>query len=433
MSEQQKTARLSFLVTLLMGLCLAPEVGYPQSGKVIVLEHADSLVGKVIDGQDARELIGNVRFSQENVHVSCDRALEFRASGRVHLTGNVVVRDEEVTLRAPRGMFYREERRAEAFEDVQLDDGRSKLTARYGEYFVEPKRAFFRGEVVVQDSATTLRSDSLIYFRTEKRSIALGSVEIHNSTDNLTIKGQHFESLNNQQFSRMTMNPVMVQFDTSLAGEVDTLVVRSRVMESYQDSVKCLVAIDSVRIVRSDLASVAGLAVFYTKDDSILLRKSPLIWYQQTQVSGDSINVYLEQRRLKRVLVMGNAKAISRSDSLHPERFDQITGKQIQMHFERQMLERIEVETQAISIYHLYEDSLANGLNMTSGDRMTILFDRGKVKSIAVYGGVEGQYIPENMVKGREREHTIPGFHWREDRPIVHAEELAFRRTRLTQ
>ena len=78
---------------------------------MIVVEHADSLVGRVIDGEQARELIGNVRFSQERVRVTCDRALQFIDRGLVELRGNVVVRDDSITLEAPFGLYHRDGRR----------------------------------------------------------------------------------------------------------------------------------------------------------------------------------------------------------------------------------------------------------------------------------------------------------------------------------
>jgi hypothetical protein len=190
-------------------------------------------------------------------------------------------------------------------------------------------------------------------------------------------------------------------------------------MEAYRDSLRRLVATDSVEIVRSDLSGTAGVALFYTQGDSILLRRSPVVWYQRTQVSGDSINVYLRKRKLRLVRVMGDPFAVSQSDSLHPERFDQMTGDLMLLTFAAQGLEKIDVEAHAISVYHLYEDSTGNGLNKTSGDRIIMGFRDGKVQWIKVVGGVEGDYYPENMVKGREQEYAIPGFLWRGGRPTL--------------
>ena len=41
----------------------------------------------------------------------------------------------------------------------------------------------------------------------------------------------------------------------------------------------------------------------------------------------------------------------------------------------------------------------ANGMNKTSGDRIVMQFADGKAETIRVYGGVEGQYFPEPMVR----------------------------------
>ncbi len=408
---------------------LFPFTLYGQPGRVILLENADSLVGRVINGEKARELVGNVRFSQENVRVTCDRAIQYLESGKVDLLGNVVVRDDSITMHAPRGRYHKDARRAEAFDSVSLDDGNLLVTSQYAEYFVEPKRASFKTNVTVRDTGSVLIADSVVYFRPTRQSLAFGNVTVFNAADNVAISGQKFESDALTKFSRMTEQPVLVQFDTSMPGRIDTLIVRSKVMESYRDSVRKLVAIDSVQIVRSSLSAVGGRAVFFTEHDSINLRVKPMVWYHQSQVSGDSINVYLEQRRLHTVVVLGNAVAVSRSDTLRPDRFDQITGETLSMHFANQELDHITVDTRASSVYHLYDDTLANGLNKTSGDRLFMQFEEGRLSSIKVVGGVQGQYVPENLLKGKELEYTLAGVQWSADRPGARKDDFTRQRT----
>lgn len=407
-----------FSIAILLSLCPA----WGQESKVIVLHYADSLQGRVIDGEDARELIGHVRISQGNVVIECDHALQFVERGQVLLTGNVVVRDENTTMRAPRGLYHRDARRAEAFDSVSLDDGKVRLTAGYGEYRVEPRIGFFRGRVKIVDSASTVTSDSLTYFRNRRQSLAEGRVKIVNETDHVIMTGGRLEHDAGTQYSRMEIDPLLLQIDSLSPGETDTLAVRSLVMEAHRDSLnQRFVALDSVHMVRSDLAGMAGFAEFFVEGDSMLLRRSPVVWYRDTQISGDSMNVRLSKRKLRRVDVMGNAGAISRSDSLYPDRLDQMVGETMRLSFGDTALNRIDVETRAISIYHLYEDSLANGLNKISGDRIIMHFAGGKVNQIRILGGVEGQYVPENLAKNREQEYALPGLTWRIDRPrLVH-------------
>ncbi len=415
MTEQGWTHQRAVLLLSLWAVCGAASA-FSQAGKVVVLQNADSYVGRVIDGEDVRELIGNVRIFQGNVRISCDRAIQFIRRGRYDLVGNVVVNDDSVTLYAPRGTYLRDERRAEGFDGIRLEDPGTVLTAREGTYDVEPRIAVFRREVVIRDTSSIVMADSVTYFRDTKFSIAVGHVVARNEQDHVTIFGGHLEHAGSRQYSKMTVNPILVQRDSS-AGGIDSLLVRAVVMEAYRDSSRSLVATDSVRILRSDLAAVCEHARFFLAGDSLLLRKAPVVWYQETQVTGDSMNVYLERRALRSVVVRGSAFAASRSDSLFPERFDQLTGEFLTMDFANKKLHRIEVVNRAISLYHLYEDSLANGVNRTSGDRIVIDFVAGKVQDIRFFSGVEGSYYPENMVRKREAEYRLPGFLWRTTRP----------------
>jgi lipopolysaccharide export system protein LptA len=374
---------------------------------------ADTLHVKQIAGEDVRELIGHVHLKQETTLVTCERALQYIARGKFILTGSVVVTDDSLTLRAPRGTYDRPARRAEGFDRVDLDDGTTHLSAAYGAYNAAERRALFHTHVIVVDSSSVVASDTLLYWRTTRRSIALGHVIVRSPADRLTIEGGRLDNDAPLLYSRMTIAPLMVQVDSAGEGRFDTLRVRGLVMESYRDSTHRMIVRDSVELVRTDLAATARYACFYSAGDSILLRSAPVLWYRDTQVTGDSINVYLKKRKLERLHVMGNAFAVSRSDSLHTDRFDQIAGDRLRMEFGTRGLSRTDVEGRAVSLYHLYDDTLANGANRTSGDRIVMLFAEGKAEATTVYGGVDGAYFPENMVRGRETEYALPGFIWR--------------------
>ncbi len=398
-----------------------------QQDRVVVLENADSLVGLVIEGQDARELIGNVRLAQGNVRISCDRALQFIKSGTVNLTGKVVVTDDSLTLTSPRGTYHRDSRRAEAFEKVRLTDGRMDLTAEFGEYLIESRTAFFRSRVRVRDSASVVTADSLVFYRDSRRSIATGNVRVESPSDRILILGGRLEHDPDRGVNRMTVDPVLLQTDTT-GGVSDTLIVRSLVMESIRDTLPRLVAIDSVRILRGELSAISGRAVFFTQGDSILLRGSPVVWYQDSQTTGDSIDVALESRSLREVFVMGNALTLSRADSLRPSRYNQLAGETLRMQFDRRRLHTIRADVRAMSIYFAYEDTAANGVTTSTGDRITLLFDEGRVRSIGIIGGVEGEYHPEPLVAGRETEFRVPGFLLRLDRPAMNNIEIPWTR-----
>jgi lipopolysaccharide export system protein LptA len=392
-----------------------------EDEKIVVLNHADSLVGREINGERVRELIGNVKLTQGSVVVTCERALQYLTADSVRLEGEVEVRDSSMRMVCSHGMYYGNDRIAEAFERVTVEDRNTTLTADYGKYFVKQKRVYFKGNVTVEDTQSILRSRELIYDRREQSTDAKGNVTITGRRNRMTIFGNHFQDFKQKGYSRMTEHPRLIQVDTASKGTFDTLTVTSGVMESYQDSLGQVVARDSVRIVRGVLAAEAGTSTFYAQADSIILRRSPFLWYsgegaQENQVSGDSIFIKLEKRKLGTVYVRGDAYAISRADSLYPARFDQMTGQEIALRFADNKIQQIDVDKTATSLYYLFDGTKPNGLNKASGDHVTIVFANGRIEKLRVIAGPEGEYYPEKMVKRRESEYNLPGFNWRENR-----------------
>ncbi|MBI4548823.1 MAG: hypothetical protein HY707_12645 [Ignavibacteriae bacterium] len=415
--------RLTFFLAIFGLLLGCSQLVYSQQDqKVVILNHADSLVGMEIDGEPAQQLIGNVKFTQGRVVVTCAKAIRYLRSKKITMEGEVEVLDSTMRMVSHRGVYHSEERVVEALDRVLLEDGMTTLHAGYGKYFVDEKKAQFTRNVLVQDTASVLTAHELIYFREDQRSIATGNVIILQPENNLTISGNHFEHLRKQKYSKMTDQPRLMQIDTAADGTIDTLTVTSMVMESHSDSLERLVATDSVQMIRNGLAAEAGLCVFYTDLDSIVLQKNPFIWYtternEDNQVSGDSIFIKLKKRKLETVYVRRRATAISRADSLCPDRFNQMTGEEIIMHFAYDKIQQIDVDKTATSLYYLFDEGKPNGLNKTTGDHVTITFLDGRIDKIKVLAGVEGQYFPEKMVKGRESEYNLEGFNWREERP----------------
>ncbi len=407
-------AALLLVVTAL----LTPSRLFAQDDdKVVILNHADSLVGGEINGERVKELYGNVQFTQGKVTLRCRKAVQFLTSKKIGLEGDVEVLDSATRMVTMRGMYYSDDRIAEAFDRVMVEDANTTLKADYGKYFVREKRAYFKTNVSVEDTGSVMTCDELTYYRDLQKSIATGKVVIMNHARTMTITGAHFENYRKEHYSRMTERPKFVEVDTA-GGHKDTLTVLSRIMESYQDPDERLIATDSVRIIHSEMQGQSGYAVFFTKLDSIILRQSPMIWYttdsgQQNQLSGDSVFLHLVKRKLDRIDVRGHAVALAEADSLYPGRYNQMTGQEIVMYFRENKILRIDVNVTATSLYYLFDGRKPNGLNKTSGDQVRITFLNGKIDKLKVMNSVEGQYYPERLVAHRETEYNLPGFNWK--------------------
>jgi lipopolysaccharide export system protein LptA len=408
--------------SIVAGLLALGVVASAAQSRVIELKSAQRLEGKRIGDEEVQELIGNVHFVQtaktgDVIKVWCDRALRYLKQNKVELFGNVQLIREDVMLRAPEGVYFGDARRAEMTKGVTLRRRSMLLTSKSGQYVSDEKRAVFVGDVVVVDSTSTTRCETLTYFEADEQSIAVGRVKVSNAKNSVTIFGDSLLHFEQSGYTVVPKRPRLVQIDTTSDGTVDTLVVVSKRMEAFRQPSERFIATDSVLVVRADLAARCERATFLPNEDRIHLEQQPVVWYGRNQVTGDTIIVTLEERKLKSVLVRGRAMAISRSDSLYPKRFDQLVGRELTMLFEERKLKRIEARRNAVSLYYLFDDGRPNGVNKTSGDRIRVDFNEGKVDNMTIVGGVEGQYIPENMIDRREEQYNLEGFRWIERRP----------------
>jgi lipopolysaccharide export system protein LptA len=402
---------------------------FAQQSKVIELRSAERLEGKIINGEEVRELTGKVHFVQPTaegglVKVWCDRALRYMTQNKIELYGNVKVVRDSVTIHSKEGVYYAERRMMEGKNGVQLERGKTLLTALNGEYFVDEKRSHFVGDVVLVDPSTTITSNEMHYFEAETRSIAIGNVHVFENANAVNIYGDSLVHIEQLKLTLVYKQPRMVKIDTSADGKIDTMVVVSRVMQSFKDTTDRFVAIDSVRMVKGDMSASCNKATYFVKNDIIAMQSHPIIWSGGNQITGDSIRVRMEDNKLQSLWVKRRAMAISQVDTALPNRFNQLTGKELTMYFRANKLEQVDVQKNATSLYYLFDNQEPNGVNKSSGDRIFIDFINDEVNRIKIVGGVQGQYFPEKMILKREQDYNLDGFRWYENRPVRQGEHI---------
>jgi hypothetical protein len=135
------------------------------------------------------------------------------------------------------------------------------------------------------------------------------------------------------------------------------------------------------------------------------------VWYQKSQLTGDSITVGLLEKRLRSIDVVGNAFAVSASSL--PQRFDQLAAVRLFFDIRLDTIRSVRGDGQASSIYNVFDGKAPSGVNRASGDTIVIGFDSGSASRIAIFGKrsrAEGEYFPEEMVTGQEASFRLEGF-----------------------
>jgi len=438
------------LLTILLPLSLFAQ----EESKVITVTGSE-LVGSIQNGESIREVNGNVVLTQGNVVITCNKAIHYIALNDAKLIGNVIVTQDTLTIYTDEGFYYGNERRSFSDKGVKLDDKKVILTAKVGEYFFNDDRADFRTKVKLFDTASTLTSDRLLYFRREDRAIAFGNVKItdkeniihadslihfrnreesfgfgnvsiKNKENNSTILGGHLEDYRTKNFSIIDSLPLLIQIDTTFANDtvktIDTLFIKSKVMKAFRDSSNRFIAIDSVEIIRGSFASKNDYAIYYRNEENIVTSKTgeekaqPVMWFETSQVSGDSIKIFLKERQIQKIDIINNALIASYNET-YRERFDQISGDTIYLFFDSLGIKRNEVYSSVLSIYYLYDDGEPNGLMKASAQSSIMNFENKKIISVKLFGTPNSEYHPESIIKGKEKEYLLPRFILYENRP----------------
>ncbi len=430
-----------------------------------IIVNGDSLSGRMVDGESIRDVYGHVVLTQGNVRITCDHAIQYISKNYAELIGNVVATQDTLTITTSHGFYYGNERKAQSNSGVTLNDKKVVLTADTGIYYFDQNRAEFNSNVKLVDTSSTLTSNLLIYYKDQGKAVAVGNVKIVESkntiqadslvhyrdsritfaenhvkisstSNNSIIYGNHLEDYPQRFYTLVTKEPLFLQIDSSVyksndslsetekidSIKIDTLIIKSQKMEAYRDTINIFKAEDSVQIVRGEFASKNDFTEYYRSLGKIVTKKisensnQPIIWYDNSQLTGDSVTIFLKENKIYLLDVDKNAFILSQNQKFE-KRFDQMSGSDIKIHFDDNGISETDVYGGIHSIYYLYEENNPNGLTKSSSDSARIIFSNKKVSEVKLYGSPTSEYHPENKVEGNELAFTLPGFVVYKNRP----------------
>ncbi len=205
---------------------------------------------------------------------------------------------------------------------------------------------------------------------------------------------------------------------------LDTLIIKSRSMESWRDTTNLFKAEDSVKIWRGTFASLNDYSVYEKDDEKIITYRKkegdmkPVLWNEQTQLTGDSIIIFLSDNEVKALEDIGNAFVLSPND-IYQDRFNQISGDGLIMYFNNGNITRVEVKGSVYNVYYMFNDEQRpNGLTQSSAESASLNFKGKKINEVRLYGSPKSEYYPENLVRGKEQTFALPKFNLVANRPV---------------
>ena len=130
------------LIQIILSIFLFISTFGQQEEKSLTIT-GDSLKGKIINGEAIREVIGNVIISQENVKITCNKAIQFIAKNEAILIGNVILTQDSITIKTHKGRYIGNSQISFADSNIHLNNGKLNLYADRGQYDLNTKIAKF--------------------------------------------------------------------------------------------------------------------------------------------------------------------------------------------------------------------------------------------------------------------------------------------------
>ena len=194
---------------------------------------------------------------------------------------------------------------------------------------------------------------------------------------------------------------------------VDSIKLKTASTPSVDSTLKYFEAYKNVKIFSDSLQAV-GDSLFFSGSDSVFrLFNGPIIWAQENQISGDTIYLFLKNKKPERLYVFENALSISKVDSSNY--FNQVRGNSINALFDSTgQVHFLTAKGSAENIYYAQDEQKGFvGVNKNSCDLIEINFTDGKPKRVKFINNLEGGLLPMRG-KTNHDELKLKSFNWQD-------------------
>lgn len=284
------------------------------------------------------------------------------------------------------------------------------LYGKYGWYDADAELAYLDKRATLKNNEQTMTADTMFYNKKTGYAKALSDVVLEDTVNKAVVKGELAEMWRDLGKCMMTDNLRAFYYE-----EVDTLFATADTVHVYFDTltndIQSIKAFYNVRFFRNDIQGKCDSLHYVMADSTVFMRYDPVLWAEETQMTGDSINVVVKNQSIDSLLMYPNAFVIQQ-DSI--KGFNQVKGKQLTAYFKGSEIDHMFNEGNAETIYWLRDDdgSLI-GINFSQSATMDIKVRNKQISNIKYYNDIKETLYPEEQL-GKDQEY-LKGFIWHEN------------------
>ncbi len=347
---------------------------------------------------------GNVLFRKGDVNLACQKAYWYDYKDQIDFYIDVVVTNEDRKLTADSLTYYYDEDRIVAMGKPVVVDSQRTIRAKKLEYFTETDIVHGFEQVEYSTADSRLLSEKLTFYADSSKTIASNNCKFIDLKENNILQSDSILYYNEKDEMRAFINPVLIKRD-SLGNEEYR--IEGDVISGDKNEASFL-SIGNVRIFQEDIVAYGDSANYNDSTETIILTGNPKVLNEDQTLKGEIIEARLREGEINNIHIIGRAIATStgtaflpfaKDDTLQTVRDsvkvrDEMTGKEMEIYFEKGNIDSLRVSGMATSFYNVTEDSVIQGTNSASGDTVVMQFDNKSLNEITVIGGTQGKFVP---------------------------------------
>lgn len=285
------------------------------------------------------------------------------------------------------------------------------LEGKHGYYLVNEDFVYLDKRPYMHNETQQMRADSIFYDRNNSLAQAYNQVDMIDTSYQVIMRGDYVEMWENKGFSFATDSAYAISYDGG-----DSLYIHGDTLFMYFDKEKeeaeKLIARRNVRFFKSDMQGKCDTLTYLKADSIIQMRVAPILWAEDSQLTGVDIDIKLKDHNVDWVLQKGNAFIISK-DSI--EGYNQIKGKDITSRFRNGNIHRVNVDgDKAETIYWIRDDDGGLiGIDVSNSATMVIEMEKQSVSIIKSFKEINETMYPEKDLSESNR--YLSGFKWHDE------------------
>ncbi|WP_298390758.1 OstA-like protein [Hydrotalea sp.] len=383
--------------------------------------------GKVVNGK-------TILTSKEGTYYGDTRDVIFKK--------NVVLIDPEYKIYTDTLLYNINTNITTFVSPSKVINGNRTILVSDGYYDLKHKIANFGKRPFIDDSTYTFTSDYMAF----NDSTGLGEFQgnaVYRSKDSAggyDIIANNIKTNKKEDAFLATEQPVLlikqekdsiyVGADTLKSGRLSTL-TKTRAVPAIRDSLGAAnrLLIDSTAALKdsstnryieayhhvkifSDSLQAVGDSLFYSLHDSAFrLFTQPIVWSNENQITGDTIYLFLANKKPKELTVFENALTISKVGTGY---YNQVRGNMMHAFFFDGRINYLTTRgTPADNVYYVEDDNHKFiGVNKSTCSVIDAYFENGEIQKVVFINDLKGDMNPMNQI-----DHTslrVRGFKWQD-------------------